>query len=198
MAETLTSPTYERETDAIVRAFHTPLRDFVAKRVAADEVDDLVQEIFLRVAAEPETLSHVGHVSGWLHRIARNAIVDLHRARHRADARSSGADPDALEASGDPDAKGGRALARCLTPIVERLDEPYRTAVRLTDLEGLTQAEAARRQNISLSGMKSRVQRGREQLRALVLACCRVELDRRHAVTDFETKRADCACRPRP
>jgi RNA polymerase sigma-70 factor (ECF subfamily) len=197
MAETLTSPVQPRETEALVRAFHAPLRDFVAKRVAADEVDDLLQEIFLRVAAHPDALSHVGHVSGWLHRIARNAIVDLYRARHRADGRTSAADPDALEAGGDAGEKGGRALAQCLVPIVERLDEPYRTAVRLTDLEGLTQGEAARREGISLSGMKSRVQRGREQLRALVLACCRVELDRRHAVTDFESKRADCACRPR-
>lgn len=183
--------------DAVVRAFQAPLRDFVARRVAAEEVDDLVQEIFLPVASDPHALSHVGHVSGWLHRVARNAIVDLHRARDRAGQKTSGADPDALEADAGSDDTEGRALARCLAPIIERLREPYRTALRLTDLEGITQSEAAEREGISLSAMKSRVQRGREQIRALVLACCRVELDRRNAITDFETKTADCACRPR-
>lgn len=44
---------------------------------------------------------------------------------------------------------------------------------------GLTQTEAAGRAGISLSGMKSRVQRGRAQLRGIVDACCRFDLDSR-------------------
>lgn len=60
--------------------------------------------------------------------------------------------------------------------------------------EGLTQIEAASRAGLSLSGMKSRVQRGREQLRERVLACCEVDLDRRRSIARFESRGAGCGC----
>ena len=84
-------------------------------------------------------------------------------------------------------------LAPCLTPMIGRLAEPYRTAIELTSLRGLTQAEAARHVGISLSGMKSRVQRGREQLRQMLVRCCEIDVDVRGGVSDFHLRSAD-AC----
>ena len=78
-----------------------------------------------------------------------------------------------------------RELAPCLTPFVARLDEPYRSALELTDVQGFTQHEAARIAGISFSGMKSRVQRGRTRLRAMMVRCCEVELDTRGVVIDY-------------
>ena len=70
--------------------------------------------------------------------------------------------------------------------MIERLSEKYRQAVVLVDLEGLTQQE------VSLSGMKSRVQRGRRQLKGMLEACCTIELDRRRGVTDYEVRDQKC------
>jgi RNA polymerase sigma-70 factor (ECF subfamily) len=56
--------------------------------------------------------------------------------------------------------------------IVDRLPEPYRQALTLTAFEGLTQEQLAKRLGISLSGAKSRVQRGREQLKRMLLDFC--------------------------
>jgi RNA polymerase sigma-70 factor (ECF subfamily) len=65
----------------------------------------------------------------------------------------------------------------------------------MVDLEGATQQEAARRAGLSLSGMKSRVQRGRQALRAVLDACCRIDLDRRGRVTDYTARHPGaCAC----
>ena len=47
------------------------------------------------------------------------------------------------------------------------------------ELEGLTQQTAAKRMGLSLSGMKSRVQRGRARLKQMLDDCCLIELDRR-------------------
>jgi RNA polymerase sigma-70 factor (ECF subfamily) len=77
--------------------------------------------------------------------------------------------------------------------MVGRLDEPYRTAIDLTSLKGFTQAEAARQAGISLSGMKSRVQRGRDRLRQMLIDCCRIDVDVRGGVSDFHPRRPD-AC----
>ena len=64
----------------------------------------------------------------------------------------------------------------------------------LTELEGLTQADAAARLGLSTSGMKSRVQRARGQLRELLVGCCEIELDRRNRVTGYEPRREPCDC----
>ena len=53
----------------------------------------------------------------------------------------------------------------------------------------------ARRAGVSLSGMKSRVQRARLQLRAIVEECCRIDLDRRGAIASYTSRHpARCAC----
>jgi RNA polymerase sigma-70 factor (ECF subfamily) len=52
--------------------------------------------------------------------------------------------------------------------MIEQLPEPYREAIELTELRGMKQGDAAQLVGISLSGMKSRVQRGREHLKAII------------------------------
>jgi RNA polymerase sigma-70 factor (ECF subfamily) len=79
--------------------------------------------------------------------------------------------------------------------MVERLPQPYREAVELAEFEGLTQRALADRLGISLSGAKSRVQRAREQLRTMLLDCCRIETDARGGVVDCQrTERSDGYC----
>jgi RNA polymerase sigma-70 factor (ECF subfamily) len=83
--------------------------------------------------------------------------------------------------------------------MIERLSGEYRQAVILVDLEGIAQQEAAAQLGLSLSGMKSRVQRGRRQLKGMLEDCCTIELDRRHGVVDFDLRnQQDNSCRDRP
>jgi predicted DNA-binding protein (UPF0251 family) len=90
---------------------------------------------------------------------------------------------DVLEAS-----RG--ALAECLQPLVMHLDPLSREALLATDLGGKSQVDAAREAGITVSTMKSRIQRGRQKLRDAVLQCCHVELDRRSGVIDFSPRQA--------
>jgi RNA polymerase sigma-70 factor (ECF subfamily) len=84
-----------------------------------------------------------------------------------------------------------RELATCLAPMLSKLAPAYQEAIRIVDLEGATQQEAAERAGVSLSGMKSRVQRGRQQLRTLLEACCRIDLDRRGGIASCATLHHD-------
>jgi RNA polymerase sigma-70 factor (ECF subfamily) len=86
-----------------------------------------------------------------------------------------------------------RELATCLRPLLDGLSPEQRRAVQLTDLDGLTQASAAEREGISVSGMKSRVQRGRHRLAELLGECCALTLDSRGVPMDY-TAPADCGC----
>ncbi len=77
--------------------------------------------------------------------------------------------------------------------FVAQLPSPYREAITLVELEGKTAKEAAEMVGISVSGMKSRVQRGRAQLRELFDRCCESAVDARGKPTDF-TPRPNCGC----
>ena len=58
-------------------------------------------------------------------------------------------------------------LAECVRPMMNALPEKYRLPLLLSELDGLPQKEVAKRLGLSLSAAKSRVQRGREQLKHL-------------------------------
>jgi len=103
----------------------------------------------------------------WMYRVARSAIVDHQRAtaKHTPGALSDGHSETAgiVPAFG---AEWNRASDTSNTQReLARYASPYREALTLTELQGLTQKQAAEMLGISLSGMKSRVQRGRQQLR---------------------------------
>jgi RNA polymerase sigma-70 factor, ECF subfamily len=178
------------DTSLMWTEFSGRLRAFVARRAPLGiEPDDVVQEVFLRVMRHLPSLREADRLEAWLFQIARNTLYDAMRVRQRRDRRNDALDIDALEETSAEDGRAAEAeLAPCLTPMVARLREPYRQAIELTSVHGLTQTEAAERAGVSVSGMKSRVQRAREQLKAMLLRCCEIDVDRRRGVADFHLR----------
>lgn len=181
--------------DEAYREVRTRLRAFIARRVRDPETaDDLTQDVLLRLVRHGS--DDLDDPVAWLYRVARNVLVDHYRRRR--DAEPVGVEhPLLAQAASNPFAEDpletSRELARCLPPLVDRLPEPYRSAVRAVDLDGATHAAAARAAGISTPGMKSRVQRGRKHLHRLLSDCCTVELSATGAVTDY---RAPTGCAP--
>jgi RNA polymerase sigma-70 factor (ECF subfamily) len=182
---------------------HGNLHAFIARRVRNQaDVDDLVQRVLLRIVGHLHTLRDAERVHAWIYRTARNVVVDHYRAAgsRREIVAGDAGDLAAVDAAGAPASMGEdddamRELAGCVRPMLAHLPPIYQQALRMVDLEGATQQEAARRAGLSLSGMKSRVQRGRQALRAVLDACCRIDLDRRGRVTDYTARRPGaCAC----
>jgi RNA polymerase sigma-70 factor (ECF subfamily) len=177
---------------------HGPLAGFIARRVAdPQDSEDVLQEVMLRIHRHSDELASADQVVAWVHRIARNAIVDHYRRRAARPELPAGAAEDFEErADGSLEEPASdalrRELAACLRPLIDKLPEKLREALVLTEVEGLTQTEAARRLGISVSGAKARVQCGRTQLRTLLLDCCHVELDRRGGITDYQARRGSC------
>ena len=83
-------------------------------------------------------------------------------------------------------------LALCLAPLIQRLPIRYREALELVDLQSMRQGDAAKKLKLSLSGLKSRVQRGRLLLKQLLLDCCTVEINKRGSVVDYTSKSQCC------
>jgi RNA polymerase sigma-70 factor (ECF subfamily) len=189
------------------RELHDRLLNFIARRIRTPEdAEDILQEVMLRIHRHSGDLQHTDRVTGWVYRIASNATADYYRQPTRRELPSGqGTDlPQRDGSSGaavwtEPDTAELRSeLAVCLAPMVESLPPINREALRLTEFERLTQTQAAAQLGISVSGMKTRVQRARGQLKDLLLDCCHVELDSRGGVTAYRSKRGSCeTCRPR-
>jgi RNA polymerase sigma-70 factor (ECF subfamily) len=175
------------------------LRPFLARRIDAAEVDDVLQDVWLRVQRGLPGLRDEERFTSWLFQIARSSIAEHLRTRARHP--WSGAQPgsDAADIAAEPiddDRDAARSLACCISIFVARLPSPYREAVTLVELEGLTVREAADMVGTSVSGMKSRVQRGRAQLRRLFDQCCEIALDARGKVIDYRPRQRRCEACP--
>jgi RNA polymerase sigma-70 factor, ECF subfamily len=141
----------------------------------------------LKLQTQLDSLPPEEKLPAWVFAVARNAIIDHYRARVVRD-HADIADVDPPDDAAEDERQAAvRDLTPCLTRMIELLPEPYREAVKLADIEGVSQQEVADRSGISLSGAKSRVQRARQHLREMMFDCCHVEQDSRGKVMDYET-----------
>jgi RNA polymerase sigma-70 factor, ECF subfamily len=198
---------------------HDRLTAFVAQRVDDPaDVADLVQTVFLRAHQHMASVADEQRLLPWLFQITRNAIADYYRAPARRREIGGIAPDGALElpgghgaaptlaSTGEPglphpaapltapeDESALRELAGCVRPLVQLLPSTYREALTLVEIDGVPQVEVASRLGISVSGMKSRVQRGRAMLRDGLLACCDISRSATGGVLDF-APRAGGSC----
>ncbi len=179
-----------RSTAEIWEDFNREIHAFVSRRVAdPDDAEDLVQDIFVKIHTHIDTLADEERLVPWLYRIARNAVNDYYRGpRPALDL------PDTLPVDSpdpDPGPDAFQSLASGMQEMIAGLPEKYRQAVYLSEIQGLSQQGLAERSGLSLSGAKSRVQRGRALLRQSLYDCCHFEFDRRNHVIAY-TPRPDC------
>jgi RNA polymerase sigma-70 factor (ECF subfamily) len=106
------------------------------------DAEDLTQEVFVRVFRSLSTYTP-GTFEGWLHRITTNLFLDMVRRKQRIRFDALGDDEQALDT----------------------LAPEFRAAVVLCDIEGLSYEEIAATLGVKLGTVRSRIHRGRSQLR---------------------------------
>jgi RNA polymerase sigma-70 factor (ECF subfamily) len=174
------------------------LRPYVGRRVASPaDVEDVLQEIFVRVHRGLSALRDSESFGGWVYRIAQSCIADAARARQRSPWQRVDETPELAAPAADESDDLESELGACVALFVARLPAPYREAITLTELEGLTQKQAAEMLGVTLAAMKSRTLRGREKIRGMFEECCRISVDCRGRVTACEPRAlhdipADC------
>lgn len=168
------------------------LRPFIARRVSPTEIDDVMQDVFIRMQRGLSSLRDEERFTSWLFQIARSSVAEHMRTRARHPVADADANAEQPAEISDDDREAARELSGCVSMFVAQLPSPYREAITLVELEGLTMREAAEMAGISVSGMKSRVQRGREQLRELFDNCCEIAIDARGKPTDFTPRAQPC------
>jgi RNA polymerase sigma-70 factor, ECF subfamily len=181
-------------TEAVWNRLSSDLRRFIRRRVADDHAaDDLLQETFLRVHRSIGTRREEDRLAAWVYRIARNVLLDHHRRASNPAVGLGDFEPQA-------ETEERSCSLRCggggwLDEMIRSLPDGYREAVQLAEAEGLLQEDVADRLGLSLSGAKSRIQRGREMLKGVLDRCCRFEFDGHGNPMDYEPRPERTVCR---
>lgn len=141
----------------------------MAYRLTGNDADthDLVQEVLLRVRRGLESY-RPGSMEGWLSRITTNAFLDDVRRRKRRPtvALPDDADRVLVDVRADPeDVLASTSLSVDIQAALRALPEEFRVAVVLCDVVGLQYDEIADDLGIPIGTVRSRIHRGRAQLR---------------------------------
>jgi len=132
------------------------------------DAEDLTQDVFVRVFRSLSDYTP-GNFEGWLHRITTNLFLDGARRKQRIrfDALSDEAAARLASKEPEPDRSYEvRTWDHDVQAALDALSPDFRAAVVLCDVEGLSYEEVAATLGIKLGTVRSRIHRGRAQLRA--------------------------------
>jgi RNA polymerase sigma factor (sigma-70 family) len=160
-----TPPTW----DEVVRGYSARVYRLAYRLTGnSHDAEDLTQEVFVRVFRSLSGYTP-GTFEGWLHRITTNLFLDMARRRQRIRFEGLGDETAARLGDSGPspaEAFDDRHLDSDIQAALKALAPEYRAAVILCDIEGLSYEEIADTLGIKLGTVRSRIHRGRAQLRA--------------------------------
>ena len=176
----------------IQQKFGTQLHNIICKKVGhQDHCHDIMQEVYLKIMLHLPKVESATNTAAYLVRLTNNTVTDFFRKS------KSLAEIDLLEdlntPTVDPKDQSLQLADCCLRPMIESLPDIYRDALIRTELEGIKLKDYAQIAGISLSNAKVRVQRAKEKLKAIILACCTYEFDPYGNVVDC-VKNSQGAC----
>ena len=152
------------DVELSLRQHGASLRQLAAELLRdPDAADDAVQEVWAAALQRPPR--HAGSPGGWLATALRNVVRKLRRGERRRVAR------EGIASRGDAAEDHAAVLAReellhRLVAEVSALDAPFRAAIWQRYFEGMAPRDIARASGVPVATVKSRLQRGLQQLRA--------------------------------
>lgn len=157
------------ETITIWETFNTQLYFFILKKVKnKDAANEVLQNSFLKIHQNIDTLKDSEKVKAWTFQIVRNEIANYFTAESKTVQKSSF---DILTNS-----ENYEELC-CFDRFVENLPKKYKEVIELVYFEGKKQADAAKVIGISLANVKVRIRRAKAILTKNFNECCKFEIN---------------------
>jgi RNA polymerase sigma-70 factor (ECF subfamily) len=137
-----------------------------------DDIDDLAQEVFVKVYHSIKHLKDRRQFKSWLHRIAVSVYIDEQRRQMKKQARFV-SDDQILETRPDPNENPGQQLEReelhkHLQEAINQLPGEFKLAIVLREIQELSYEEIAKTLNCSIGTVRSRIFRGRQLLQQML------------------------------
>ena len=182
------------EITNIWKDFHQELKRFIqSKTLNSTDTDDIIQEVFIKIIKNIDKVNQAKNMRNYLYGIVRNAVYDFFRNKKNAvDTEEIDEEKNAFISEEEEESLTTTIADCCVKPFIQKLPDQYKEALSIAEFQDVSQKELAEKLNISYSGAKSRVQRGRTQLKELILDCCAYESDAYGNLRESEKK--DCSC----
>jgi len=173
--------------EEIWTSYSSKLKAYIMKHVSDKyEAEDILQEVGIRIQKNASKIKDIANVEAWLYKIAYNLIVDYYRGANKY---SLIEDINKISVPVTPEQENyNKETAECLLNLVEYLPATYKEAIIESDYKGKKQSILGRKWGLSNSGSKTRIQRARKKLKAVLLNCCEVKLDNAGNIIEFRNK----------
>jgi RNA polymerase sigma-70 factor, ECF subfamily len=178
------------ELAGIYTQYHQVLFGFIKSKINhQQDAEDILQNVFIKIAVGVSDLNRQEKLQSWMYAIARNAIIDYYRTNTNKKSHSIEEEvTDTFTSEEYIDTTKG--LDCCLLGFVNQLPGEYRDLIIDVEINGLKQKDLAAKYNIAYPTIRSRVQRGREKLKQILLDCCHIKWDNRGNILDVVSRPA--------
>lgn len=179
------------EVTTIWTDFHKELKAFIFRKIRnSADTDDLLQDVFIKIMRNIDKVNQAENVRHYLYGIVRNAVYDYFRNKKQMMVNT---ELDEKMTAEDIQILNATIGECCVKPFINKLPAHYREALLITEFQDISQKELAEKLNISYSGAKSRVQRGKEKLKEMILGCCAYQSDKYGNLLDTQDKNCGCS-----
>jgi RNA polymerase sigma-70 factor (ECF subfamily) len=165
--------------------YYGPVKKFILTYVRDEWVaDDLIQDTFLRVQKNLESVRDPEKISSWIFRIAYNLCHDHFRQAKRSTINNRLIQeeiPTFKDAMAQKQLEQNQ-MGLCVQDKMDLLPKDYRTVLILSDVMAFSQKEIAEILSISVSNVKVRIHRARKKMRAILEEHCSFGLDERNVL----------------
>jgi len=165
--------------------YYAKVRRFILTLVRDDWVaDDLIQETFLRIQQNIESLRDPSKLSSWIFQIAHNLCQD-HFRQQKISPRKEEMGEEEMEDFKETLIQKEleqRQMGECVQNQINLLPEPLRTVLLLFDIMELSHQEIADTLAITIENVKVRLHRARRKLKAILVEKCAFEKDERNVL----------------
>ncbi|MDX1904488.1 MAG: sigma-70 family RNA polymerase sigma factor [Thermonemataceae bacterium] len=166
--------------------FNKELKGFIYNKTRnSADTDDILQEVFVKIIRNIDKVNQSENLRQYLYGMVRNTLNDYFKNQKIF------SDKTELQEqfSETEDNSLNETIAECcIKPFINKLPDNYKQALLITEFQHISQKELAEKLNISYSGAKSRVQRGKEKLKELILNCCAYQNDKYGNLIDTEDR----------
>ncbi len=167
----------------IYNQYYAKVRKFILAFVKDEWVaDDLVQETFVRIQENLDSVKDPSRISSWIFRIAYNLCQDHFRQSTKSPTRE-GISQERMEISKEAASiqkeLEQRQMGQCVQDHMNLLPESLRTVLILYDIMDFSHQEIAEILGTTIENTKVRLHRARKRLRAILEEQCAFEVDER-------------------
>jgi len=153
-------------------SYKDKLHGYVMKRFKDEELaKETTQEVLLKMHKSCCSEKEIKNVNSWLFQIAHNTVIDQLRQQNKIV-------HEPIERIEEADESIWQELEECVEPLIKLLPEKYAIPLKMSDIDGIKQADIATKLGIGLSAAKSRIQRARTMLKEEIVRCCTIETDK--------------------